>query len=221
MQASHAAAALVLALLLAWPAPATASEVGDMPAAWPVPTAGDPALDGPDDDDPVLSLLRARGMLDEPDVHRARASGANPDPAAELVLAAMSFLDTPYLWGGASAETGFDCSGFTRHVFATALGMSLPRRSAEQARAPGLAHVARAELRPGDLVFFNTLRRTFSHVGLYVGDGRFVHAPRRGAQVRVENLRARYWASRFDGGRRVAGWLPDGAGDIGGEALAR
>ncbi|HMQ73635.1 MAG TPA: NlpC/P60 family protein, partial [Rubrivivax sp.] len=116
MQASHAAAALVLALLLAWPAPATASEAGDMPAAWPVPTAGDPALDGPDDDDPVLSLLRARGMLDEPDVHRARASGANPDPAAELVLAAMSFLDTPYLWGGASAETGFDCSGFTRHV---------------------------------------------------------------------------------------------------------
>lgn len=220
MHTPPVAAALLLAVLLAWSAPAAASELGDTPTAWPAAMAGDPAAGDPNGDDPLLSLLRARGMLAEPDVLPAEAHATTPDAAAELVLAAMNFLDTPYLWGGTSAETGFDCSGFTRHVFATALGVSLPRRSAEQARAPGLARVARAELRPGDLVFFNTLRRTFSHVGLYIGDGRFVHAPRRGAQVRVESLRARYWASRFDGGRRVAGWLPDATGDIRGEALA-
>ncbi|MBI3153994.1 MAG: C40 family peptidase [Burkholderiales bacterium] len=172
----------------------------------------------------MLSLLRARGALGASSTIAA-ASSSRPheahDPAAELVLAAMSFLDLPYLWGGTNAGTGFDCSGFTRHVFATALGLALPRRSAEQARAVTLAPVARGELRPGDLVFFNTLRQAFSHVGLYIGDGRFVHAPRRGAQVRVDSLQARYWASRFDGARRAWGQQPDGAGGIAAERLAR
>ena len=77
-----------------------------------------------------------------------------------------------------SAETGFDCSGFTRHVFETSLGLVLPRRADEQAAAPGLVAVKREDLQPGDLVFFNTLRRTFSHVGIYIGDNRFIHAPR-------------------------------------------
>jgi len=154
-------------------------------------------------DDPLLSLLQGRGLVGAPAAPAAVAAGPQ-DPAAELVLAAMNFLDIQYRFGGNSADEGFDCSGFTRHVFATALGVSLPRRADEQARTAALQPVDGTELRPGDLVFFNTLRRAFSHVGLYIGDGRFVHAPRTGAQVRVESLRTRYWASRFDGARRIA-----------------
>jgi cell wall-associated NlpC family hydrolase len=124
--------------------------------------------------------------------------------AADVVLTAMSFLDTPYRRGGNSAEQGFDCSGFTRHVYAQTLALALPRRSEDQARWQALREVERAALTPGDLVFFNTLQRTFSHVGIYLGDGKFIHAPRSGAAVRVEDMRNGYWAPRFDGARRVA-----------------
>jgi cell wall-associated NlpC family hydrolase len=125
------------------------------------------------------------------------------DAAAELVIAAMNFLDRPYRTGGDSVDTGFDCSGFTRHLFDRTLGVELPRRADDQAHDRALSQVSRDALRPGDLVFFNTLRRTFSHVGIYVGDGRFIHAPRSGAQIRVESLSASYWSRRFTGARRA------------------
>ncbi|HET7525054.1 MAG TPA: C40 family peptidase [Burkholderiaceae bacterium] len=116
----------------------------------------------------------------------------------------MTFLDRPYQTGGQSAETGFDCSGFTRHVFGQALGIELPRSAEEQAAAPMLRPVSpRGALQAGDLVFFNTQQRPFSHVGIYLGDGRFIHAPRTGAQVRIESLNASYWSRRYTGGRRV------------------
>jgi cell wall-associated NlpC family hydrolase len=124
--------------------------------------------------------------------------------AADVVLTAMSFLDTPYRRGGNSVEQGFDCSGFTRHVYAQTLALTLPRRAEDQALWRALREVERAALAPGDLVFFNTLKRTYSHVGIYLGDGRFIHAPRTGAAVRVEDMRSAYWARRYDGGRRVA-----------------
>ena len=147
------------------------------------------------------------------------------DRAAELVVAAMNYLGVRYVRGGNGFEEGFDCSGFTRHVFANSLGLALPRRAEEQAHASSLAMIQRDELKPGDLVFFNTLRRTFSHVGIYIGEGRFIHAPRSGAEVRIEDMRTRYWSQRFDGARRAenvaasaltgsrpateaAGWLP-------------
>jgi cell wall-associated NlpC family hydrolase len=123
--------------------------------------------------------------------------------AAELVIAAMNFLDRPYRSGGQSIESGFDCSGFTRHLFAQTLGIELPRRADDQAHDRALSDVSRDALRPGDLVFFNTLRRTFSHVGIYVGDGRFIHAPRSGAKVRLERIDSDYWARRFTGARRA------------------
>jgi cell wall-associated NlpC family hydrolase len=126
------------------------------------------------------------------------------DAAAELVIAAMNFLDRPYRAGGHSVETGFDCSGFTRHLFSQTLGIDLPRRVDDQAHDRALSQVSRDALRAGDLVFFNTLRRTFSHVGLYIGDGRFIHAPRSGARVRLESLTSAYWARRFTGARRAA-----------------
>lgn len=128
-----------------------------------------------------------------------------PAAVGDLVIAAMTFLDRPYQAGGVSAETGFDCSGFTRHVFGQALGIELPRSVQEQAQAPTLRSVAsRDALQAGDLVFFNTQQRTFSHVGIYLGDGRFIHAPRTGAQIRTESITAAYWSRRYTGARRAA-----------------
>jgi cell wall-associated NlpC family hydrolase len=139
-------------------------------------------------------------------------SGTVRDRAADLVIGAMNFLGVPYRHGGASDDRGFDCSGFTRHVFEAGIGMVLPRRVDEQAGASGLVAVARDELRPGDLVFFNTLQRTFSHVGIYIGEGRFIHAPRAGGAVRVEDMRFAYWSQRFTGARRASLLAADAAG---------
>lgn len=121
---------------------------------------------------------------------------------SELVVSAMGFLGVPYRRGGNDAEGGFDCSGFVKAMYEQSVGLLLPRRAEQQAAAT--QRIDKTELQPGDLVFFNTLRRTFSHVGIYVGEGRFIHSPKPGAQVRVENMGGSYWASRFDGARRVS-----------------
>jgi cell wall-associated NlpC family hydrolase len=122
--------------------------------------------------------------------------------ASELVVTAMGFLGVPYRRGGSSVDGGgFDCSGFVKAIYEQTVGLALPRRANEQAAAT--QKIDKQELQPGDLVFFNTLRRTFSHVGIYVGDNKFIHSPKPGAQVRVEDMSVRYWASRFDGARRV------------------
>ncbi|MDE2593287.1 MAG: C40 family peptidase [Burkholderiales bacterium] len=125
------------------------------------------------------------------------------DVASQLVTSAMDFLGVRYRRGGESPETGFDCSGFTRHVFENSVGLILPRRASEQANSPDLVPVSKNELKPGDLVFFNTLRHTFSHVGIYMGDNKFIHSPRAGGAVRVEDMREAYWQKRFDGARRA------------------
>ncbi len=121
--------------------------------------------------------------------------------ASALVVGALGFLGVPYRRGGSSAETGFDCSGFVRAIYQQTAGLLLPRKAAEQAAAT--EKIDKTELKPGDLVFFNTMRRAFSHVGIYVGNGKFIHAPRPGGEVRVEDLGTSYWAKRFDGARRV------------------
>ena len=123
--------------------------------------------------------------------------------ASELALSALGMLGVPYKWGGNTAQEGLDCSGFVRAVFGQAAGIALPRRSAEQAQVTHA--IPDDQLQPGDLVFFNTLRRQFSHVGIYIGDGRFVHSPRAGAVVRVEDMNTPYWRTRFNGARRVLG----------------
>ncbi len=122
--------------------------------------------------------------------------------ASELVINAMAFLGVPYKWGGTSFETGFDCSGFVKAIYAQTAGLVLPRRAEQQAAAA--QKIDPSELQPGDLVFFNTMRRAFSHVGIYVGGGKFIHSPRAGAGVRVEDMGIAYWTSRFDGARRIA-----------------
>ncbi|MEY2861951.1 MAG: hypothetical protein RL392_2409 [Pseudomonadota bacterium] len=126
--------------------------------------------------------------------------------ASELVVSALGFLGVPYRRGGSNAETGFDCSGFVRAIYEQTAGLILPRRADQQAAAT--EKIDKSDLQPGDLVFFNTMRRAFSHVGIYVGNGKFIHAPKPGAQVRVEDMGVSYWANRFDGARRVPGAEP-------------
>ena len=128
-------------------------------------------------------------------------AGTMRDRASELVFNALGFLGVPYRRGGNTAETGFDCSGFVKAMYEQTVGLALPRKAEQQAAATQT--IERQELKPGDLVFFNTMRRAFSHVGIYIGDGKFIHSPKPGAQVRVEDMGGSYWARRFDGARRV------------------
>ena len=123
------------------------------------------------------------------------------DSLSQTLEGALDLIGIRYRRGGSSPERGFDCSGFVNHVFREGLGLYLPRSAREMSKSG--EPVAKNELQPGDLVFFNTMRRTFSHVGIYLGDNLFVHAPRTGGSIRVENLDARYWAKRFNGARRV------------------
>jgi cell wall-associated NlpC family hydrolase len=120
---------------------------------------------------------------------------------SNLITTAVGLLGIPYLRGGNSAESGFDCSGFVRFIYKETIGLVLPRTASEQANTT--QKIDRSELKPGDLVFFNTLKRTFSHVGIYLGEGKFIHAPRSGASIRIEDMRIPYWNVRFDGARRV------------------
>ena len=122
--------------------------------------------------------------------------------AQDAIDNALDLLGIRYRRGGSSPEAGFDCSGFVSHVFRERLGLMLPRSSREMSKSG--ESVSRDELQPGDLVFFNTMRNAFSHVGIYLGDNQFVHAPRSGGYVRVEDLRGSYWKKRFNGARRIS-----------------
>ena len=144
-----------------------------------------------------MNAVSAAGADAQPRLRQVR------DAASDMVMSAMHFLGVPYRRGGTSADSGFDCSGFTRHVFENSIGLVLPRRADEQAGDSTLRQVLRDEMRPGDLVFFNTMRRAFSHVGIYIGDGKFIHSPRVGSEVRIEDMRQAYWMKRFNGARRA------------------
>jgi cell wall-associated NlpC family hydrolase len=119
----------------------------------------------------------------------------------DVLLNAISLEGTKYKYGGSSPTTGFDCSGFVNYVYARAANIALPRT------AHGISRVGQTinknDLQPGDLVFFNTTRTAFSHVGIYVGEGNFIHAPSRGGSVRVESMQTSYWEKRFNGAKRL------------------
>ncbi|WP_196374820.1 C40 family peptidase [Neisseria gonorrhoeae] len=141
-----------------------------------------------EDEQPVLPVNRAPAR---------RASNAD-----ELIGSAMGLLGIAYRYGGTSVSTGFDCSGFMQHIFKRAMGINLPRTSAEQARMG--APVARSELQPGDMVFFRTLGGSrISHVGLYIGNNRFIHAPRTGKNIEITSLSHKYWSGKYAFARRV------------------
>lgn len=134
----------------------------------------------------------------------ADGAAANRDDGSvrsDIVVRALTLIDTPYKYGGSTPASGFDCSGLVRYVYQAVAGQQLPRRSEEMGKF-GEA-ITRSQLEPGDLVFFNTLARAYSHVAIYIGEGRFLHAPARGGRVRIEGLDDRYWRARFDGARRM------------------
>lgn len=120
----------------------------------------------------------------------------------EITLEAMSLVGIPYRYGGNTPDSGFDCSGLVRYVVARAAGVNLPRTTADMSGVG--TPLERDDLASGDLIFFNTTGRAHSHVGIYVGQGKFVHAPNTGGTVRLESLYVPYWARRIDGVRRVA-----------------
>ena len=160
------------------------------------------------DDDEIGQLVAEKGLAPPTgllhklgQVRRDVGNGAS-----ELVLTAMGFLGVPYRRGGNNAESGFDCSGFVKAMYEKTVGLVLPRRADQQAAAT--SKIDKDDLQPGDLVFFNTMKRAFSHVGIYVGEGKFIHSPKPGAQVRVEDMGQRYWQRRFDGARRVLSLAP-------------
>ena len=153
-----------------------------------------PAADPPEEPANVLPDLK---LLD-----RIGEVGSQVEAnASQLVTDALGFLGVPYRRGGNSADTGFDCSGLVRTLYEQTAGLLLPRKASDQAAVT--EKIDKKELQPGDLVFFNTMRRAFSHVGIYIGNGKFIHAPKPGGEVRVEDLGASYWTKRFDGARRV------------------
>ena len=136
--------------------------------------------------------------------HTAAASDGERDGGrvrSDIVVRALTLIDTPYRHGGSTPQTGFDCSGLVRYVYNAVAARQLPRRSEDIGKLG--ESITRSQLEPGDLVFFNTLARAYSHVAIYIGEGRFLHAPARGGRVRIEALDDRYWRARFDGARRL------------------
>lgn len=125
------------------------------------------------------------------------------DLTQEVILQGLKFIGVKYRFGGTNEKHGLDCSGYVQLVFKNSIGLLLPRTAAEMSNVG--ESVQKSELKPGDLVFFNTMQRDFSHVGIYLGDNYFMHAPSTGAEVRVENMKSDYWLRRFNGARRVLG----------------
>lgn len=140
---------------------------------------------------------------DPPDAAPQATNDIGIARALDAVLErALSLRGTRYRAGGTSPETGFDCSGFVGFLYRDIVGFQLPRSAPEIWRFGKT--VEHSDLRPGDLVFYNTLRRPYSHVGIYLGGNQFVHAPTTGGVVRVVNMDERYWAKRWNGAKRVA-----------------
>lgn len=149
----------------------------------------------------VLDELAAPTWLTQtPTTTEQTPPSSEADSRQLLVDFAMSLRDIRYRHGGRSPQRGFDCSGFVHYVFAQVLGVDLPGNSAAQFASSG--KISRDELQAGDLVFFRTRGKRISHVGIYLGDGRFIHSPTTGERVRVDRLEAHYWAHRFAGARR-------------------
>ncbi|AJW45004.1 MULTISPECIES: C40 family peptidase [Ralstonia] len=158
----------------------------------------------------VSNAVQADTVFKDTEVHADAKSDAKPglisnvmSKTGDVVMNALGMIGLRYRFGGNTPESGLDCSGFVRYVFNDTFGFLLPRRAVEMSRVG--TSVDMAELRPGDLVFFNTMRHTFSHVGIYIGDNKFVHAPSTGSKIRVDDMTASYWVTRYNGARRIDG----------------
>ena len=153
----------------------------------------------------ALEALLPASVLDElasiaPAPRTDDTALARKDPRRTLVDFALQLRDIRYRRGGRLPATGFDCSGFVHYVFANVLGLDLPSDSASQFSSGD--KIARSDMQAGDLVFFRIHGKRISHVGIYLGDGQFIHAPTTGQRVKVNSLGESYWARRFAGARR-------------------
>ncbi|MEX3896131.1 C40 family peptidase [Paraburkholderia sp. BR10954] len=186
-------AGMFIGVLMAAAPGAFADEVSgfNQNASYPTTNGSDP-----------LSLLTP-----QPKAASTESSGARSflsgmaGKAGDVVVGALNMIGVRYRWGGNTPDSGLDCSGFVRYVFQDTLGLALPRRAEEMSRMGEKVRVS--DLKPGDLVFFNTMRRTFSHVGIYIGDNKFVHSPSTGSTIRVDDMDDGYWEKRFTGARRI------------------
>lgn len=145
----------------------------------------------------MLAFASSLAFADQPE----KAAASWQETAQSVLFKALSLTGIRYSYGGKSPETGFDCSGFVRYVFEQAAHLSLPHGARAISQLGQV--VTLEELEPGDLVFFNTLKSAFSHVGIYIGDGRFIHAPSSGGSIHIANLYERYWIARYNGARRL------------------
>ncbi|GAB3250231.1 C40 family peptidase [Chitinimonas naiadis] len=153
---------------------------------------------------PVASNRPAQGKAvtkaePRPDVSTSRIVAS--DSGREIVMYALGLIDVGYQFGGKNPEAGLDCSGMVSFIYRNAVGMDLKGSAADIARRG--RSVRREELQAGDLVFFNTMNRPFSHVGIYIGDEKFIHAPSTNGRVRIESLKTKYFATRFEAARSV------------------
>lgn len=156
---------------------------------------------------PIAPLAAAESVSARPPALQASVVPATVwHGAQDLAIYALGLIGVDYRFGGTTPERGLDCSGLVRYVFQQVTGVMLPRTSQEISRLGEKIPVAK--LMPGDLVFFNTRRLQFSHVGIYLGEDRFIHAPRQGGEVEIVTLSKGYWQKHFDGARRLVGALP-------------
>jgi len=145
----------------------------------------------------ALTFLAACNSLQKPS---DLAPAFSDEQKSTLLLYAMSLVDTPYRYGGNNTESGFDCSGFVVHVYKEALNIALPRTSVGISKAGKV--INSDAMQAGDLVFFNTQHSAYSHVGIYIGEERFIHSPKAGSRIRIDNM-TEYWLSRYNGARRI------------------
>jgi cell wall-associated NlpC family hydrolase len=154
----------------------------------------------------VLSLIAGNSFANDEPVTESPNKALTAlkdlrDKTSDLTINAMSMLGIKYKRGGNSPENGLDCSGFVRLVFKNSTETELPRTAKEISNKGD--KVEPKDLKPGDLVFYNTLKKSFSHVGIYLGDNKFIHSPSAGGKVRIESMNVSYWKKRFNGARRI------------------
>ncbi|MDH1572290.1 C40 family peptidase [Pseudomonas sp. GD03746] len=135
-------------------------------------------------------------------VHNLPVAAMSPKQSSDVLSRAVNVLGTPYVWGGSSPKKGFDCSGLVKYAFNDVADVDLPRTSNARAQGHGVK-VAKSDLKPGDLIFFNIKSRRVNHVAIYLGNDRFIHAPRRGKRVSIDNLSKPYWQKHYVVAKRV------------------
>ncbi len=147
----------------------------------------------------AVAAAEEKGRPEESTPFLQRYTNATQD----VILHGLKLVGVRYRLGGNDEDSGLDCSGFVRLAFKESIGTLLPRTASEMSKVG--QRIDSSQLKPGDLVFFNTMRRAFSHVGIYLGDNHFMHAPRAGAEVRIESMESSYWIKRYNGARRILG----------------